>query len=108
MRVSVGRVVQAARYAGRPARTNGAARLPFSEAASFLSPEAFAFLTRAADRMALSGRAVGKVARVARTIADLAGEARAGLPHVAEAIQYRLPEFAPEDGKASPSAVGRR
>ncbi len=105
-RVEEGRAVQAVRYAGRSARTNGAARLPFSEAASFLTPEAFAFLTRAADRMALSGRAVGKVARVARTIADLAGEARVGLPHVAEAIQYRLPDFAPAEGGAGAPAPG--
>lgn len=28
-----------------------------------------------------------------RTIADLAGERRAGLPHVAEALQYRLSGF---------------
>ena len=107
-RVAEGRAIQAARYAGRAARTNGAARLPFSEAAAFLSPEALAFLLRAADRMALSGRAVGKVARVARTIADLAGEVLAGLPHVAEAIQYRLPEFAAGGGvTASPAAGGR-
>ena len=108
MRVSAARAIQAARYAGRAARTNGAARLPFSEAASFLSPDAFAFLTRAADRMALSGRAVGKVARAARTIADLAGEARVGLPHVAEAIQYRLPEFNTEAGNSRPAARGSR
>lgn len=107
-RVAAGRAIQAARYAGRAARTNGAVRLAFSEAASFLSPEAFAFLVRAADRMALSGRAVGKVARVARTIADLAGDARAGLPHVAEAIQYRLPEFTAGDGTAAPPAARRR
>jgi len=58
--------------------------------------------------MALSGRAVGKVARVARTIADLAGEARVGLPHVAEAIQYRLPEFNTEAGNSRPAARGSR
>ena len=108
MRVVAARAVQSARYAGRAARTNGAARLPFSEAAAFLSPEAFTFLLRAADRMALSGRAVGKVARVGRTIADLAGEARVGLPHVAEAIQYRLPDFAPEDVQAGAGAAGGR
>lgn len=107
-RVAAGRAVQSARYAGRAARTNGAARLPFFEAASFLTPEAFSFLLRAADRMALSGRALGKVARVARTIADLAGEARVGLPHVAEAIQYRLPEFTGGDGKPTHPAAGRR
>ncbi len=107
IRVAAARAVQSTRYAGRDARTNGAARLPFSEAAALLSPEALALLTRAADRMALSGRAVGKVARVARTIADLAGEALAGLPHVAEAIQYRLPDFAPANGDTDPAATGR-
>jgi predicted ATPase with chaperone activity len=36
---------------------------------------------------------VGKGCRVARTIADLAAERRAGLPHAAEALQYRLSGF---------------
>ena len=45
--------------------------------------------------MALSGRGIGKAARVARTIADLGTEPKVSLPHVAEALQYRLPEFVP-------------
>ena len=49
--------------------------------------------TRAAERLSLSGRSIGKVCRVARTIADLAGERRAELPHTAEALQYRLSGF---------------
>ena len=44
--------------------------------------------------MGLSGRALGKVCRVARTIADLAGEKTVSLPNLAEAVQYRLPDFA--------------
>jgi predicted ATPase with chaperone activity len=30
---------------------------------------------------------------VALTIADLAGEKTVSLPHLAEAVQYRLPDF---------------
>jgi len=48
---------------------------------------------RAAERLSLSGRSIGKACRVARTIADLAGDSRVGLPHVAEALQFRMPVF---------------
>jgi magnesium chelatase family protein len=88
------RCVQERRFAGRACRANGTAGAAFSELASHLSPDARSFLTRAADRLGLSGRALCKVCRVARTIADLAGEKAVSLSHVAEAAQYRLPDFA--------------
>lgn len=91
-RVVAARRAQAARYPVRGARTNGAVRAPLSRIAGFLSPEARTFLFRAADRLGLSGRALARIGRAAMTIGDLAGEKRAGLPHVAEAIQYRLRE----------------
>jgi len=93
-RVVVCRAVQEARYAERPQRTNGTVRASTQEMLRELAPEARAFLTRAAERLSLSGRAVGKACRVARTIADLAGERRVALPHVAEGLQYRLPGIA--------------
>jgi magnesium chelatase family protein len=93
-RVVACRFVQEARYAGRPQRTNGTVRASTQEMLRELSPEARAFLTRAAERLSLSGRAVGKACRVARTVADLAGERRVALPHVAESLQYRLPGIA--------------
>jgi magnesium chelatase family protein len=41
------------------------------------------------ERLGLSMRAYVRVLRVARTIADLAGETEVDVPHVAEAIGYR-------------------
>jgi magnesium chelatase family protein len=49
------------------------------------------FLLDAAARLGWSGRALHRVLRVARTVADLAGSAGVELPHVAEAIQLRRP-----------------
>jgi len=91
------RKIQEGRYSGRPCRANGTVRAPFSELSSHLSRDARAFLTRAADRLSLSGRALGRVCRVARTIADLSGEKTVALPHLAEAVQYRLPDFTLHD-----------
>jgi magnesium chelatase family protein len=54
-----------------------------------LGGDAEALFSRAIDRMGLSGRAHDRVLRVARTIADLAGEEEIATEHVAEAPNYR-------------------
>jgi magnesium chelatase family protein len=46
-------------------------------------------LMDAMNKLLWSARAYHRVLKVARTIADLAGEAAIATPHVAEAIQYR-------------------
>jgi magnesium chelatase family protein len=47
-------------------------------------------LQQAVDRLGLSARAYHRVLRVARTIADLAGNDAILVEHAAEAIQYRM------------------
>jgi magnesium chelatase family protein len=49
-----------------------------------------ALLARAVTRFGLSARAVDRVLRVARTIADLDGAPHVRRPHVAEALQFRM------------------
>ena len=56
-----------------------------------LTAEAGDLLTRAVERLGLSGRGRARAARVAATIAALAGRAEVEADHVAEALSYRAP-----------------
>lgn len=57
-----------------------------------LDDEGRRLVTDAVDRGGMSARAVHRALRVARTIADLAGEPRVGALRLAEALQYRTYE----------------
>jgi magnesium chelatase family protein len=59
-----------------------------------LSVAAKKLLRDAASRLPLSARGYHRVLRVARTISDLAGRSELSTGDVAEALQYRPPQFA--------------
>ena len=67
-------------------------------------PAAHALLARAVTRLGLSARAFHRIAKVARTIADLAGDVSIESVHMAEAIGCRRADALREsDGAATPA-----
>ena len=56
------------------------------------APEADALLSRAVERLPLSGRGRARVARVARTVAALGGAEQVRAEDLAEALAYRSPQ----------------
>lgn len=92
-RVSEARARQALRYAREGFSTNSALPAAALERYCALDPECRALLERAVAGLGLSMRAVTRVLRVARSIADL-GDAKAIAPaHLAEAIGFRAGAF---------------
>lgn len=90
-RVAAARAVQAARFAGHDGlRVNADAEGRVLEDIATPDAEGRALLTTVADRFGLSARGYHRLLRVARTIADLAGEAEVRRAHVAEAVSFRL------------------
>jgi len=90
-RVGAARDVQAKRFDGRVnMRVNADMEGALLEEVSAPDPEGRALLAKVAERFGLSARGYHRVLRVARTIADLDGADQVRLPHVAEAVSYRL------------------
>jgi len=96
--VSVARRVAAAREIQRErvsrgettVPTNGSLRPSELTRVAAASADGISLLSNAAAKYGLSARAYGKVLRVARTIADLAGATAVSRHHISEAIQLRL------------------
>lgn len=89
LRVVAARATQQARFAGLPIHCNASMGSKQIRAFCPLPAESETMLRRAMERMHLSARAYDRIVKVARTIADLAGEARIAPVHIAEAIRYR-------------------
>ncbi len=84
--------VEAARERQRMRGPRNNARLDQRELglAARIDSDGHRILERAVERLALSARALDRVRRLARTIADLDGSDAVRSPHLAEALQYRV------------------
>jgi magnesium chelatase family protein len=90
-RVAGARGRQALRFQGHAtARVNADLEGSLLEDTANPDAEGRALLVRVAERFGLSARGYHRVLRVARTIADLDGSADVRLPHIAEAVSFRL------------------
>ncbi|MPT47758.1 MAG: ATP-binding protein [Sphingobium sp.] len=92
VRVAKARAIQTRRYEGTSVRTNAEADGAVLEDVATPDEAGRQLLAQAAAMMKMSARGYSRVLRVARTIADLAGEKTIGRPHIAEALSYRQVE----------------
>ncbi len=88
-RVDRARAVQRQRFAGTAIQENARMDPAAMERYCALDEQGSALMKGAYEVMGLTARSYDRILRVARTIADLAGEENIGPMHLAEAIQYR-------------------
>ena len=92
-RVNAARSQQAERFAGTGVSCNAHMTPAMVGEYCKLDAAGERILKAAFDRMGLTARSHDRILRVARTIADLEGEANISAVHLAEAIQYRNTEI---------------
>jgi len=89
-RVVAARARQAERYAGLGIAINAELTPPLMTRYCALDRAATTVLHAAVRKLSLSARGYDRVRKVARTIADLAGDERLMADHLAEALQFRM------------------
>lgn len=88
-RVQEARNRQLKRFKGTSLKSNGEMTAKNIKKFCSLSSSCLKLLRQAVSQMGLSARVFHKMIKVARTIADLAGEKEIAVEHIAEALQYR-------------------
>lgn len=88
-RVETAREIQKRRFAGSKILTNSEMGVRDIKKYCQLDKESLGTLQQAAVKMDLSPRSYHRVIKLARTIADLAGEKNIQTQHIFEALQYR-------------------
>ena len=91
-RVERARAIQRERFEGRDISTNSQMNTRDIAKWCAVDENGERILKKAFDKMGLTARATTRILKVARTIADLAGEKDIMPVHLAEAIQYRNTE----------------
>lgn len=90
-RVSAARARQARRFQGHAqARLNADAEGTLLDEIASPDTEGKALMAQVAERFGLTARGYHRILRVARTIADLDDSSGIRMPHLAEAVSYRL------------------
>ena len=88
-RVIKARRIQSERFSGLGIHTNSMMNSKMLREYCPLDERSRMLLERAMTQLNLSARAHDRIIKVARTIADLAGEENIGVTHISEAITYR-------------------
>ncbi len=88
-RVNRARKIQLERYKNNKIFSNSELTPKLIEKYCKLDENGKRILENAFKKLGLSARAYGRILKVSRTIADLAGEEKILASHIAEAIQYR-------------------
>lgn len=88
-RVIAAREIQLRRFEGLDIHSNAMMNSAMLRKFAPLSKECSMLLERAMTHLNLSARAYDRIIKVARTIADLAGEEQIAPSHISEAIGYR-------------------